>query len=79
MKPNLWLLVNPSIACPVRHRDNVARGPQGGPPPVLQEDHTVPLSLTARSRPRVLFNEMLLVEEAPLNASFHTMCLLSKL
>ncbi|XP_077942041.1 forkhead box protein R1 [Gasterosteus aculeatus] len=41
VKPNLWLLVNPSIACPVRHRDNVARGPRGGPPPVLQEDHTI--------------------------------------
>lgn len=24
MKPNLWLLVNPNIACPIQYRENAA-------------------------------------------------------
>ncbi|KAL6113629.1 foxr1 [Pungitius sinensis] len=54
VKPNLWLLVNPSIACPIRHREplpppqgvpgpvrEASAAPLGGPRPGLQEDHMI--------------------------------------
>ncbi|XP_037337292.2 forkhead box protein R1 isoform X1 [Pungitius pungitius] len=67
VKPNLWLLVNPSIACPIRHREplpppqgvpgpvrEASAAPLGGPRPGLHEDHMVPCSLQTPH-----FNEML--------------------